>query len=283
MRLFGLCLLLLAAACSGPSATRDPDQKASKEPEPLPEIVKEQEKGLAEERETADLTDTRAVPEVKPGDAEELARVWDLYRRGDPRWTIERDRYVARGEGAAYLLGAQLLRLYMRVNAERARYPKQLAAVKREIVEVGPVGAPALVDLMILDKIRMRDDNWFWPDDITRKDCQEMLEEMGAGATPYLMRALKRKDLGIKARRMLASAMGGTGDVRVYDTLVYLLRNDEAWQVRADAASALSALGDRRAVVPLTEAVKTDDDPFVVRQSGKAKLELLDPARKTQD
>jgi hypothetical protein len=267
MRLTGLLLLLLAA-CSGPSATREPEKSGSKKPEPLPEIIKEQEKGLAEERDTADLTDKRAVPQIQPGDAEELKRVWELYRRGDPRWTLERDRYTSRGEGAAYLLSAQLLRLYMRVNAERARYPKQLVAVKREIVEVGPVGAPALVDLMILDKIRMRDDNWFWPDDITRKDCQEMLEEMGAGATPDLMRAVKRKDLGIKGRRMLAAAMGGTGDVR----------NDEAWQVRADAASALSALGDRRAVVPLTEAVKTDVDDFVVRQAGKAKLELLDPA-----
>ena len=148
--------------------------------------------------------------------------------------------------------------------------------VKREIVEVGPVGAPALVDLMILDRIRMRDDQWFHPDDITRSDCREMLEGMGAGATPHLMKALKRKDVGIKARRLLAGTLGGTRDPRAYDTLVSLLRKDPAWQVRADAASALSTLGDRRAVVPLTEAVKTDDDDFVVRQAGKAKLELLE-------
>ena len=274
MRNLGL-ILLVCAACSGPSATREPEPADSQQ-KPLPDVIKGQEEGLTEERDTVEVTDTRAVPEVRPGDAEELERVWELYRRGDPRWSLERDRYKSRGEGAAYLLSAQLLRLYMRVNAERARYPKQLVAVKREIVEVGPVGAPALVDLMILDRIRMRDDQWFHPDDITRSDCQEMLEGMGAGATPYLMRALKRKDIGLMARRLLAGTLGGTQDPRAYDTLVYLLRKDAAWQVRADAASALSALGDRRAVVPLTEAVKTDDDDFVVRQAGKAKLELLE-------
>jgi len=154
---------------------------------------------------------------------------------------------------------------------QRESSAKALVRAKNEIVGVGAPCAPALIDLMILDRIPLPDDKHFTPDDLTRQDCLEMLERMGPQATPDLLRALSRKDLGVKARRFLALALGGTKDPRAFDPLVTLLAKDPSWQVRADAATALGDLGDPRAIEPLTAAVKGDPDSAVVRRAGKAR------------
>lgn len=107
-----------------------------------------------------------------------------------------------------------------------------------------------------------------------------MLERIGASAAPELVRVLRRKDLGIKARRFLALALGGTRDPRAYDPLVAMLRGDSSWQVRADSASALGTLGDPRAIEPLGEAVREDPDPAVVKRAGKAREELRAAGRR---
>jgi hypothetical protein len=227
-------------------------------------------------RETEEFTDKRPVPKPpSPEEVRDFERIWALYDKDDPRWPLERDRFKQRSDSAAYLLTAFLMRYYMQLNTVRDRAGPKLVRVKEEIVEVGEPAAPALVDMMILDRIPMKDGRYFLTDDLTRKDCLDMLERMGTPAVPHLLQALNRKDLGEKGRRHLALALGGTGDPRVYETLVRLLREDPSWQVRADAATALAKLGDRRALGPLQEAVLKDEDKSVVRRAGKARYDLM--------
>jgi hypothetical protein len=162
----------------------------------------------------------------------------------------------------------------MQVNVQRDRAGKAVVRAKDELVAIGTPCVPTLIDMMILDRIEMKDGRHFIPDDITRQDCLEMLERMGAQGVPEMLKALGRKDLGIKSRRFLARALGGTKDPRAYDPLVSLLKNDPSWQVRADAATGLGKLGDKRALEPLAAAAKGDPDASVVKRAESVRKEL---------
>lgn len=264
-----LLVPLLCAACgSSPgSAGGPPSGKAGQEEE------------LVQKREAETFTEGRPLPVPTEAERKEFARIWELFRKGDKNWPIERDRFKRRSEAASTLLSAHLLRYYMQVNSMRDRAGKDLMRAKNEIVEVGGACAPNLVDMMVLDRIPMGGGNHFLVDDITRQDCLDMLERMGPQAVPPLLRALDRGDLSPKGRRHIALALGGTRDRRGYDPLVRLLRSDRSWQVRADAATALAKLGDRRALAPLGEAEQKDADPAVRLRASKARKELLGPDR----
>ena len=167
------------------------------------------------------------------------------------------------------------MRFYMQVNVRRDRAGKQLVSVKNEIVEVGEPCAPTLVDMMILDRIRMKNGEYFRVDDLTRQDCSDMLERIGPSSVPHLLRALRRENLRAKGRRLTLLTLGGTKDRRAFKALSSHLRGHRSWQVRADAAIALGRLGDRRALGPLREAVLKDRDRFVVKKAGEARYKIL--------
>ncbi len=264
--------ILLAAACATTSdKTRDPaDAKSAAKGKPAPA----EREGVFVDRTTDSLGDTRPVPKANDAEIAEFNRIWELFRKNDPAWPRERDRFKRKSDAAGYLLAGHLIRYYMQVNVQRDRAGKAVVRAKDEIVAVGAPCAAALIDLMIIDPIPLKDGRHFIPDDLTRQDCLEMLERMGAQAAPELLRALARKDLGIKSRRFLALALGGTKDPRAFDPLVALLASDPSWQVRADAATALGKLGDGRAIEPLTVAVQGDKDPAVVKRAGKAREQL---------
>ncbi|MGH7338759.1 MAG: HEAT repeat domain-containing protein, partial [Myxococcota bacterium] len=160
-------------------------------------------------------------------------------------------------------------------------FSKELVRVMDEVIAVGEPCAPFLVDWMILDEIRVpalekqTGGKAYLTDDLTRQDCLHMLESIGPPACPWLLAALRREDLGVKGRRLLALAAGGTRDARAYEPLVKLLRGDASWEVRADAATGLAKLGDRRALAPLQEAVEKDPDSAVVKRAGRARSDLL--------
>jgi len=230
--------------------------------------------GLEVKRETVKPTEAKDEFVVTAADREEFARIWELYRKKDERWPRERDRYKRRGEGAATYMASIFLRYYMEVNRERSMRARELVQVKNEIVAIGEPCAPLLADIMVLDRIRLQDGSYFLTDDITRQDCMDMLERMGSESVPYLLRVLERDDLGVKGRRMTASTLGGTRDPRALEPLVRLLKNDPSWQVRADAATGLGKLGDRRATPHLNEAIMTDDDPAVRKRAAKARSQI---------
>jgi HEAT repeat protein len=260
-----LLLLGLCAACASGGA---------RAPEPARTAPKDDPEGLFVDRGTESFTDTRPVPKATDEEIAEFNRIWELFRRGDGAWPRERDRFKRRSDAAGYLLAGHLFRFYMQANLQRETSGRALLRAKDEMVAVGAPCAPALIDLMILDRIPLADERYFVTDDLTRQDCLDMLERMGPQAAPEVLRVLARKDLGPKARRHLALAAGGTGDPRAFEPLVALLEHDPSWQVRADAATALGKLKDPRALAPLAAAVQKDPDPAVVKRAGKARDQL---------
>lgn len=265
-----LLLVLTACACASSAPDRKDREQTSAAAGQAPA-----KDDIFIERDTAKVDDQRPVPKASAAEIEDFKRVWELYRTGDPRWPLERDRFKARSEAASYLLAGHLLRHYMQINALRSQAREPLVRVQEEIVQLGAPCAPYLINLVVLDRIPLGKDQYFVPDDITRRDCIVMLQRMGPQATPDLLKTLARPDIGVKGRRLTAKALGGTRDPRAYVPLVKLLINDPAWQVRADAAEALGLLGDRRALKPLLDAMRNDPDPAVGRRAAKARKMIL--------
>ena len=256
-RLSLIFALVIPIACGSTSAETEGDDK----------------KGVEVDRKTEKHTE-REVALPKPDEVKEFQRVWEFYRKGDPRWPRERNRFKARSPGAANLIATYFLKYYMEVNAQRDRRGKELVKVKNEIVEIGAPCAPYLVDLIVLDRIKRADGQYFIIDDLTRQDCIDMLERMGGQAVPYLLKVYERKDVGVKGRRLCALALGGTGDPRAYTQLVKLLKEDPSWQVRADSCTGLGKLGDRRAISDLNRAIMQDKDSAVRRRAEKARRQI---------
>ncbi len=231
--------------------------------------------GLEIDRKTDKIKNDKAVPKATKQERADFVRVWELYRKNDGRWPTERDRFKVRSEGAGYLLAGHIMKHYVQVNAVRAKAGRQLTQVKDEVVAVGAPCVPALVNLMVMDRINAGGGKFFVPDDITRRDCLDMIERIGRVATPDLMATLKRKDLGVKGRRLALLALGGTRDVRGLKMIAHHLRTHPSWQVRADAATAMGKLGSPRGVEHLVYAIKNDADKAVVRRAGKAREALM--------
>jgi len=274
--------LLLACSVCAACATASSD--GSKPPAESTEATSRKEAKVAVERAEAEFGDRRTVPRATDAEIREFHRIWKLFRSNDRQWPLERDRFVRRSDAAAYLLAGYVLAYYTNANIQRERVPKHLVRAKNEIVAVGEPCVPLLVDMMVLEKIPVtrgdgqkgaKEATYWTPDDITRRDCLDMLERIGPTSVPALLQAVRRKDLGIKGRRLAALALGGTRDPRAYEALVDLLRKDPSWQVRADAATGLGKLGDRRAVRPLADAVREDPDPAVIKRADQERKKLL--------
>ncbi len=275
MRALPLWALLLAACAT--TSEKTSDEKSAARPSTPAKAAKPaavEREGVFVDRNTEAHGDTRPVPKATDQEIAEFNRIWELFRKDDPGWPRERDRFKRKSDAAGYLLAGHMIRYYMQVNLQRDRAAKAVVRAKDEMVAIGAPCVPVLIDLMILDRIEMKDGRHFIPDDITRQDCVEMLERMGSQAAPELLRALARPDVGIKSRRLLALALGGTKDPRAFDPLVALLGKDPSWQVRADAATALGRLGDKRAIEPLAAAIKADKDSAVVKRAGRARDQL---------
>jgi hypothetical protein len=229
-----VAVLGLLAACG---TTGSQDSGSSGSNQPLPDHIKEQEKGLTIERGKGEIKRDKPIPKPSEEEKADFERIWQYFLKNDPRWPLERDRFKQRSEAASYVLTAELLRRYMDVNAARERAGREVVRVKDEIVALGAPAAPYLVRIVVLDTIPMGDGKRFLTDDLTRQDCMDMLERMGTRAVPALLDAFDREDLNAKSRRLLAVTLGGTKDKRAYDLLVRLLLKDERRARRATSCS----------------------------------------------
>lgn len=253
-------LTLLAVGCTSPNSGPkgdDPD-------------------GLQNERTAEKIQGGREkFQSATKAEFEDFRVIWELYRKKDPRWPTERDRFKRRSDGAATLISVTFLKYYMEINAQRSERSAELISVKSEIVAIGRPCARYLVELMVLDRVKREDGKYFVTDDITRRDCQEMLWRMGSESVPDLLAVFERAEVGVKGRRLTAKTLGATKDRRALAPLLKLLKTDPSWQVRADTASGLGLLGDSRAIPDLNNAILRDKDEAVRKRAAKARRQIL--------
>ncbi len=98
-----------------------------------------------------------------------------------------------------------------------------------------------------------------------RKDAIEALVKLGKSGTGPLLEAMRHPSTAQCAARVLAK----TKDAQALDPLVTALKDADPL-VRRGAAIGLGALGDRRAVKPLTELLLEDPDPYVRADAAQA-------------
>jgi hypothetical protein len=254
-----LLITMLSAGCSSPQ-----DGPEGDDPD-----------GLQNERTADEIQGGREkFKSASSQEAEDFRVIWELYRKKDPRWPTERDRFKRRSDGAATLMSAWFLKYYMELNAQRSERSAELITVKSEIVAIGRPCAPYLIEFMVLDRMKRQDGKFFVTDDITRRDCQEMLWRMGSESVPDLLAVFEREGVGVKGRRLTAKTLGATKDRRALAPLLKLLKEDPSWQVRADTASGLGLLGDPRAIPGLNNAIVNDKDEAVRKRAAKARRQI---------
>src|ERR1035438_9026667 len=90
-----------------------------------------------------------------------------------------------------------------------------------------------------------------------RRDTCKSLARIGAASVEPLIRALKCNTVDVRLE--VVSALSKIGDKRAMKPLCELLLNDKESRVRAFAASTLGELKDQSAVTPLIGALKDSD------------------------
>lgn len=86
-------------------------------------------------------------------------------------------------------------------------------------------------------------------------------EEIKASSIDSLIKSLKSKDNEVRITAI--RKLGESNDKRAVEPLIEVLKKDENDKVRAESAEALGLLGDKRAVEPLIYALKHDDSRSV--------------------
>jgi HEAT repeat protein len=124
------------------------------------------------------------------------------------------------------------------------------AAVIENLVKLGPLAVPALLDVA-------HDD-----DSNLRQMVAQALGRIGdKRATPFLIEALADEDAWVRFRA--AQALGRIGDRESVPVLIKYLPTES--YVRRGAVGALGHIGDRRAVSPLIEVMRNEENRPEVR------------------
>ena len=95
-------------------------------------------------------------------------------------------------------------------------------------------------------------------------------------AVPILLKHLSE----VQNRREMVEALGALGDPAASAALLERLRSDAYVPVRAAAARALAAVGDRDAIPALEQAARRDTEPMVVEAARQAAQTLAQGAKK---
>ena len=120
-------------------------------------------------------------------------------------------------------------------------------------VSLGAIGDPRAMDPLIDALDDENPEVW--------RNVTEALGKFGEQAVDPLITVLGDYNQSSNVRSNAARSLGYTGNARAVDPLVEALRDEDEW-VRYAAATALGDIGDKRAVEPLIEAL--DDEEWTV-------------------
>lgn len=238
------------------------------------------------------VLEDRHVGKIREADLAEMRRAWRLFLRKDPAWPEARDRWIAMGGAAPYVLAENLLRYFVSASAFGDRRDLSWIAVSAKKIgepAVGYFGGMLVLDRKPLDRpvrIRGKDgsskvlDVWV-NDDVTRQQLCGILAHVGEPAVEALSSDAYLRRSSQNARRYVMYALGRIGSDRAVDALVPMLGAAD-WQDRATAAKslglAIAYARNERARAPL-QAALADRDPFVRKKAeealaGKSRLDF---------
>jgi hypothetical protein len=227
------------------------------------------------------FVDDREVGRPTRADFQEFNRAWALFVRRDPGWPAARDRWLARGGAAPYVLSENLLRYfwsataygrrddidYVAANAKAAGEPAVGYFANFLILESWPLKEP--VAIRTSDGTR-RTVTRFDNDDVTRQHLTIVLSTIGKPAVARLLTPPFLRSGTPSARRYVMYTLGRIGTDEAVDGLAGMLSEPD-WQDRASAVKALgfALFSNPRAKEPLLRA-KADADPFVRKKAAEA-------------
>jgi hypothetical protein len=210
----------------------------------------------------------------------EFNRAWVLFVRKDRAWPEARDRWLARGGPAPYVLSENLLRYFLSASSHGDRRDLNWVAVSAQ--KAGDVAAAYFANLLALDSwplkhpVRMRQPDgsvkevtsWV-NDDVTRQHAALILAAVGEPAVPHLLSSEVLRSPIPSVRRYAMYALGRIGTDTAVDSLAGMLASPE-WQDRGAAAKGLGlALTYRKneRARPGRDRALRDPDEFVRKQA----------------
>jgi len=226
---------------------------------------------------------TREVGRLTKEDFDEFNRAWVLFVRKDRAWPEARDKWLARGGAAPYVLSENLLRYFVSATAYGDRRDLNWIAVSAQ--KAGEPAVAYFADLLVLDKrplaepVVVKDSDGHprtltdWQnDDVTRQQLAYVLAAIGPPAVPRLVTPPFLHAQSPSARRYILYALGRIGTDEAVDAVATMLSEPD-WQDRGSAAKALGLAivfaKSERARPPLQRAL-SDPDEFVRKKAREA-------------
>ena len=167
--------------------------------------------------------------------------LWQAWTTEAPDWPARREQFLRDQALTRFFvenLTRELVQAYLGGELSRAhdgtsgRYDRARA----ELIVLGEHAVPTVSELMVLG------------DGSVALVCAELLEDIGAGAVPYVAGLLEREDAPARRRAALLLAdlpRTPAVEAEVQESLAACLREDADWAVRAASARALSIRGAR--------------------------------------
>jgi hypothetical protein len=233
--------------------------------------------------------DQRIVPihELDAADREEFGRSWRLFVEDHPDWPAARDRWLARGGAAPYVLSEALFLHFWRAscanrrdviarvgeNAHVVGEPAVAYFVKPLVTDRWPLKEPVRTEVFNPDNPREPIHKTFTHydiDNVTRQHAAHVLAMIGEPAVPTLASPTVLDAAVPAAPRLAAYILGAIGSDDAVAALTRLLSRPD-WQDRGAAAKGLGFALKRNpaARAPLEQALK-DPDAFVRRKAEEA-------------
>jgi hypothetical protein len=238
------------------------------------------------------IGEDQRIERLTPADWDEFNRTWLLFVRRDKGWPEARDRWLARGGAAPFVLSENLVRYFLSASAHGLRSDLNRVALSAQ--KAGDPAAAYFTNLLALDSWPLKEPvrvkqpdgsvkevtSWV-NDDVTRQHAALVLAAIGEPSVLRLTAPEVLRSPIPSVRRYAMYALGRIGTDPAVDALTGMLSSPE-WQDRGAAAKGLGlALTYRKneRARPGLERAARDGDEFVRNKaqeglSGRARWEF---------